>query len=191
MEEAIAAFDLADVSKNPAVFDTDKLEWLNGEYVRRLPAAEFAERVRPHLVEGLGRDLDEAEWSAFEQIAPLVQERTKFFSDAAEQVRFLFVEDVEYDESSWSKVIEKEGVDGILGVARQRLERLEPFDHDSVEQALRGMLAELEIGARKGLQPIRVAVTGSQVSPPLFESIAVLGRDRALARIDSVLERLA
>lgn len=189
-EEAIAAFDLADVSKNPAVLDRDKLDWLNGEYIRALPESEFVERVRPHIVAGLGRDLDAMEWKRFEAMAPLVQERTKFFPEAADQVRFLFTDDLEYDESSWEKVMVKEGVSDVLVAARDKLASLESFDHEAVEASLRSMLEELEIGARKGFQPIRVAVSGSQVSPPLFESIAALGRDRTLSRIDAAIDRL-
>ena len=190
-EEAIAAFDLSDVSKNPAVFDTAKLEWMNGEYIRALPGSEFIDRVRPHLVSGLGHDLDDAQWQQFTQMAPLIQERTKFFSDAADQVRFLFSDDVEYDESSWSKVMEKDGVADVLRVSAEKLEPLDDFDHDAVETALRSMLEELEIGARKGLQPLRVAITGSQVSPPLFESIAALGKARTLDRLADCRDRLS
>ncbi len=75
-------------------------------------------------------------------------------------------------------------MDEVLAAARGRLAAVEPFGIEGIEAALRGMLEELGIGARKGLQPIRVAVTGSSVSPPLFESIAALGRDRTLARLD-------
>jgi glutamyl-tRNA synthetase len=189
-EEAIAAFELSNVSKNPAVFDTSKLEWMNGEYIRALPASEFIARVRPHVESGLGRELDSGEWAQFEQMAALVQERTKFFSDAAEQVRFLFTDEVDYDQSSWSKVMEKEGVGEVLRVSTEKLAGLVAFDHDSVETALRSMLEDLDIGAKKGLQPLRVAVTGSQVSPPLFESISVLGKDRTLARLADCQARL-
>ncbi len=189
-EEAVAAFDLSDVSKNPAVFDTAKLEWMNGEYIRALPESEFIERVRPHVVSGLGRELDSDEWAQFSEMAPVVQERTKFFSDAGQQVGFLFTDEVIYDEPSWAKVMEKEGVSDVLRVSSEKLAVLDRFDHDSVEAALRSMLEELEIGARKGLQPLRVAVTGSQVSPPLFESISVLGKDRTLNRLAYCVERI-
>ena len=147
--------------------------------------------MRPHLISGLGHDLDDAEWAQFTQMAPLIQERTKFFSDAADQVRFLFSDSVEYDEPSWSKVMEKEGVADVLRVSADKLEALDTFDHDAIEAALRAMLEELEIGARKGLQPLRVAITGSQVSPPLFESISALGKARTLARLTDCQSRLS
>ncbi len=190
-EEAVAAFDLASVSKNPAIFDRDKLDWMNGEYIRtRLSTEEFADRARPFLETGLGRRLTDAEWEAFVALAPLVQERVKVLADVADQVRFLYVEEVEYDERSWSKVM-KPGSETVLTEALRRLEAVEAWETDAIEAALRQMLADLEIGASKGLQPIRVAVTGSSVSPPLFESLAALGRDRTLRRLRRARERLA
>lgn len=189
-DEAIAAFELADVSKNPAIFDTTKLEWMNGEYIRTLPLAEFIERVKPELVAGLGRELSSEEWDQFGEIAALVQERTKFFTDVADLVRFLFTDEVEYDDSSWDKIMTKDGVADVLRTSAANLANLEEFDHDSVEVSLRSMLETLDIGARKGLQPLRVAITGSQVSPPLFESIAALGQARTLRRLEGCVQRL-
>ncbi|MDP3983992.1 MAG: glutamate--tRNA ligase [Acidimicrobiia bacterium] len=188
-DEAVAAFDLAKVSKNPAVFDLDKLAWLNGEYIRAMPASDFAIGVRPFLEKGLGRELNEQEWGEFETIAPLVQERIKAFSEAAAQVAFLFTDDLEYDEGSWSKVMTAETAP-VLAEAVTRLEQLGAWEPESIEGALRGMLEELGLNARKGLQPLRVAVTGSSVSPPLFQSIAVLGKDRTLARLTGARRRL-
>lgn len=189
-EQAIAAFDLTDVAKNPAIFDTTKLEWMNGEYIRALPTEDFVARSKSHIVAGIGRELNDAEWEMFLQMAPLIQERTKFFSDVPTQIAFLVVEELEYDEQSWGKVMEKEGVAAVLAAASLKLEGLEAFGHDDIETALRAMLEELEIGARKGLQPLRVAVTGSQVSPPLFESMAVLGKSETLRRISGAASRL-
>lgn len=191
LEEAAAGFDFDRVSKNPAMFDPAKLDSVNGEYVRALSADDFAARARPFVEEELGRPLEEDERSAFVSVAPLVQERTRRLDEVGSQVRFLFEDDLAYDEASWAKEMEKDGVSDVLTEARVRLADAEPFDTTQVEQALRGMLEALEIGARKGLQPVRVAVTGSSVSPPLFESVAALGRHRTLARLDVCLQRLA
>ena len=188
-EQAVAAFDLGDVSSNPAVFDADKLLWLNGEYMRSLPVDDFSTRVRPFLEAGLDRPLADREWATFTKVAPVVQERVKLLSEAADQVRFLFVEDLDYDQESWSKVMTPESAT-VLGAARERLTDLMPFDKETVETALRGMLEELGMNAKKGLQPIRVAVTGSSVSPPLFESIAALGKERTLSRLTATAARL-
>lgn len=188
IDEAIANFDLAKVSKNPAIFDLDKLSWLNGEYIRALPTAEFSRRARPDVEASLGRPLAADEWVTFERLAPLVQERTKRLTEVASQVSFLFAETVAYDPESWAKAIGPDSAP-VLAEAADHLERLTAFDHTEIEQALRRILAERELSARAGLQPIRVAVTGSTVSPPLFESIAALGRERAVSRLREAAAR--
>lgn len=189
--EAVGAFTLERVSKNPAVFDTDKLLWMNGEYIRAMPADDFVERARPWVTSALGRDLAADEWETFTGIAPLVQERAKLLTEVAPQVTFLFQDDLTYDQASWDKVMTKEGVDEILSDAAGRLETVEPFSTEAIEAALRALAEERGIGAGKAFQPVRVAITGSSVSPPLFESLAALGRDRAVVRIRGALARLA
>ncbi len=190
-DEAIARFDLDDVSKNPAVFDVDKLQWMNGEYIRAMPVSEFIERSRPALEEGLGSPLEPAEFDKYRQLAPLIQERIKMWPETAEMVRWLYVDEVEYDQQSWSKVMEKEPSAAVLSDALGRLEKVDPWTTETIEAAMRAMLEELDIGARKGFQPLRVAVTGSSISPPLFESMEVLGKQASLGRIGAASARLA
>lgn len=190
-EEAVAAFDLVDVSRNPAVFDPDKLAWLNGEYVRALDPAEFGRLARPHVETALGRPLDQGEWARYEAIAPLIQERTRLLPEAGTQALFLFEDFEEYDTAAWEKVMAKEGVPGVLASARNRLSNLVTWDVPSIETELRAMLEELGIGAAKGLQPLRVALTGTSVSPPLFESMAALGREKTLERLERAMGELA
>ncbi|HVR32581.1 MAG TPA: glutamate--tRNA ligase [Acidimicrobiia bacterium] len=190
-EEAIAAFSLERVSKNPAVFDTDKLLWMNGEYIRALAGETFVDRARPWVREAVGRDLDETEWATFGQIAPLVQDRAKLLTEVGPQVTFLFTDDPLIDQASWDKVMRKEGVAEILVDAASRLESVNPFETESIETALRALAEERGIGAGKAFQPVRVAITGSSVSPPLFESLAALGRERAVQRIRNAVERLS
>lgn len=185
--QAIEKFTLSDVSKNPAVFDPVKLEWMNGVYIRELEPSDFVERTVPVIEVSLGRPLSGRERAQFEQLAPEVQERVKSLDEAVPMVRFLY--DVDYDESSWQKVLGHERASEVLAAAAAVLGDVE-WDHDSIEAGLRGMLEQLEIGARRGLQPIRVAVTGSSVSPPLFESLAVLGKDETLRRLRDVREKL-
>jgi glutamyl-tRNA synthetase len=114
----------------------------------------------------------------------------KVLTEAPAQVRFLFTDEVEYDEGSWQKVLVKPDSAGAITAAIERLTDLEEWSTGAIESSLRTMLEELELNARKGLQPLRVAVTGSSISPPLFESLEALGRDRTLARLRDVLERL-
>lgn len=181
--QAIATFELADVSKNPATFDPAKLEWMNGEYIRAMETSEFVAAALPFVLGELGRELSDDEQVRFESIAPVVQERTKLLPEAGEQVRFLFTEIETYDQPSWDKVMTKDGVAEILDAAVARLEATEEWTAASLETTLRALLAELEIGVGKGLQPMRVAVTGSSISPPLFESMAVLGQTKTVGRL--------
>jgi glutamyl-tRNA synthetase len=145
--------------------------------------SDFNQIARPHVEAALGRPLDDEAWARFETVAPLVQERTRFLPEAGSQVVFLFEDFEEYDQTSWEKVMTKEGVPDILASARGRLEKADPWEAPVIETTLRGMLEELSLGAAKGLQPVRVAVTGSSVSPPLFESLEALGREKTLERL--------
>ena len=190
-DEAIAAFDLIDVSRNPAVFDPDKLAWMNGEYIRALDPGEFRALARPHVEAAVGRPLDEEESARFDAVADLVQERTRFLPEAGEQVVFLFEDFEQYDRAAWDKVMAKDGVLGILETAVERLTPLDTWSAADIEAVLRGMLEEMGLGAAKGLQPIRVAVTGSSVSPPLFESMAALGKEKTLERLERAQRELA
>jgi glutamyl-tRNA synthetase len=189
LTEMVERFRLEDVSTNPAVFDTAKLEWMNGVYIRELSHDEFVARSLPWVVDDLGRGLDADELLAFREMAPLVQERTKLLTEVAPQVRFLFA-DVTYDESSWKKVMTKPEVPTALAAAQAALTVLDVWSTETIEEALRGMLEEQELSARKGLQPLRVAISGSSVSPPLFESMDVLGKDRTLDRIGAAAAQL-
>ena len=189
VEEMVSRFDLDTVSKNPAIFDTEKLDWLNGVHIRSLNPADFTAQILPLVEADLGRALDADERATLESLAPLVQERTKLLPEAAAQVRFVY-EDVGFDDDSWEKVMIKEEVPAVLADASLRLSNVEPWETDAIEQALRAMLADLDLKAGKGLQPLRVAVSGSTVSPPLFESIEALGREKTLERVAAATARL-
>ncbi|MDJ0960347.1 MAG: glutamate--tRNA ligase [Acidimicrobiia bacterium] len=183
-------FELTDVSKNPAVFDVTKLEWMNGVYIRELSGDGFVGRVRALVEADLGRELAGDDVRTLEEILPHVQERAKVLTEIPEQVRFLFG-DITYDETSWDKVMRKDGADVAVAGASEALDQLSEWSIEAVEGALRAMLETHELSARKGLQPLRVAVTGSSISPPLFESIAALGRDRTLERLSAASAKLA
>lgn len=186
-DEAVAAFDLADVQRNAAVFDTTKLDWLNGEYIRALDADDFVARVRPLL-----GDLDPADEAAFVELAPLVQERTKKLPEATEQVAFLFTADdaIAFDEGSWQKQMTKDFTRPALEGGIAALEGVGEWTTEAIDAALRANLEAQGLNPRKGLQPLRVALTGSAVSPPLFESMAALGRESTLTRLRRALALL-
>ena len=189
-ETMVERFDLGEVSRNPAVFDPAKLEWMNGMYIRAIPGGKFVEMSLPLVEQDLGRFLDPAEKGAFESVAPLVQERAKRLVEVPEQTRFLFVDEIEYDPASWDKVMTRPEAAVAVAGAVVRLGGLGDWSTAAIEEALRAMLDEHGLAAGKGLQPIRVAVTGSSVSPPLFESLEALGRERSLTRLREAASRL-
>ena len=189
-EEMVERFTLDDIQKNPAVFDNEKLLWMNGVYIRELALDDFVSRTRPLVEEHLGRALDDNEVGTYRSIAPLIQERMKVLEEAPEQVSFLYVVDLAYDDRSWEKVMTKPDTPGALDAAIERLELLPGWDAPAIESTLREMLEELGLNARKGLQPLRVAASGSSISPPLFESLEALGRERALDRLRAARARL-
>lgn len=186
----VERFDLAAVSRNPAVFDVAKLEWMNGVYLRDLTGEAFAAAALPLVEADLGRALAAGERASFDAVAPLVQERAKRLTEVAPQVRFLYTDAIEYDEASWEKVMRGEAGTA-LAAAEEALAAVSDWQVAAIEEALRGMLTATGLAAGKGFQPIRVAVTGSSVSPPLFESLAALGRERSLQRIAAARARLA
>ena len=171
-DELIERFSLDRVQPSPATFDYQKLEWMNGVYLRALAQEEFADRLVAYLREQ-AYDWDE---ELVRRSAPLVQEKISTLGAYPEFAGFLF-HDVEPDPAL---------LDGeVLTGAAEVLERVDPFTSESIEQALRGFAERLGLSPRKAFQPIRVAVTGSKVSPGLFESLELLGKDRSLARIRS------
>ncbi len=183
LDEMVKRFDLATVSKNPAVFDPKKLEWMNGVYIREMDEAEFMAVTLPLVEDAVARTLSDEDRARYARLVPLVKERAKLLPEVASQARFLFVDIDEYDEKAWSNVMAIDEGPVALDGAIAALEDLDPWTTETIDAALRIMLEERELSARKGLQPIRVAISGSTVSPPLFESLDILGRDETLARL--------
>ncbi|MEA2353163.1 MAG: glutamyl-tRNA synthetase [Thermoleophilaceae bacterium] len=175
-EELIERFSLERVSKSPAVFDEQKLRWMNGHYVRQMPPGEL--RVR--LEEFLGRPVPE-------EAVAIAQEKMQTLADFWRLAAFL-VEPQPVDERAWDKVM-TDGAPDRLRRARDAIAAAEPFAPETLEAALRTVVDELGVKGRDVFQPIRVAISGSTVSPGIFESVAVLGRDETLARIDRALAR--
>ena len=188
-DQLIANFSLDRVSKNPAIFDPEKLDWLNGVYIREMDAATFTDRILPLLeCEGLMTGEEAAARRGWlESLAPLVSERVKRLDEVVPMVRFLFGERVAIDESAREKVLSKEGALAALTAAVAVLETVEPFAHEAIEEVLRTVPETTGIKAKVAFQAVRVAVTGTTVSPPLFESLELLGRDRTLARVRAAL----
>jgi glutamyl-tRNA synthetase len=181
-EELIERFSLERVSSSPAQFDYDKLDWMNGVYLRALPLDEYADVLVQYLREQ-GYDWDEARIRA---AAPLVQEKIVKLGEFPAFAGFLF-HDVAVDPAAFGDGDDLE----VIVAARDALAELEPFTAETIEIALRSVLERLGLKPRQGFQPIRIAVTGSKISPGLFESVELLGRDETLARLNAAAASVA
>jgi glutamyl-tRNA synthetase len=197
MAEMIEAFDIADVNANPARFDLAKAEAINAEHVRRLPEDEFTRRLLPYLQSGsiLPQSPSPEQLAVLGAAAPLVQTRAKLLGEAAQMLAFLFTPD---DGLAFAQdaidVLRKDvpGTLAVLDAALQALDDLRPWTTTALEEALRAAIVEgLGIKPRVAFTPLRVAVTGRRVSPPLFESMQILGRDPSLDRLRRLREWLA
>jgi glutamyl-tRNA synthetase len=177
-EELVRAFDLGRVSRSPAVFDEQKLRWMNGRYMRELPVADLRERIERRE----GRDVPE-------EAVAISQEKLQTLADFWPLAGFL-VEPQPVDEKAWAKVMTNGGPDH-LRAARDALAEVDPFDADGVETALRGVVEQLGVKPKDVFQPVRVAISGTTVSPGIFESVAVLGREETLQRVETALQRAA
>jgi len=187
-EEMSASFDWKRVNTVGPVFDLDKLGWLNGHYVRELSEADFAARALPFLQRaGLVADPASAEeLAALAAVVPLVQTRVAVLSELPDLVRFLFVaeDDFAVDPAAVAKAL-GEGSAEVLTAAADALEGVQDWSAETVQAAVDGALLEGGLGLKRGkaYTPLRAAVCGASIAPPLPESIALLGRERALRRL--------
>jgi glutamyl-tRNA synthetase len=179
VDELIERFTMERVSSSPGVFDHQKLAWMNGVYLRGLQPDDYAARLRGYLADRGSPIASRAELPA---AVPLVQEKIGALGEFEDFAGFLF-HPVVYDDAAWQKVAALPEAAAILGAAADALEAAPAFGPDDVEAALRGVAERLELKPRVAFLPPRVAVSGSTVSPGLFESIALLGRDESLERL--------
>ncbi|WP_054814358.1 glutamate--tRNA ligase [Nocardia arizonensis] len=189
MAEMVAAFDISKVNSNPARFDQKKADALNAEHIRLLESGDFARRLREFLTEHghIGADIDD---KLFAAAAELVQTRIVVLSDAWDLLRFLFAPADEFaiDPAAGAKNLGGEA-DQVLDAALAALEPLPAWTTEAIEEALKtALIDELGLKPRKAFAPVRVAVTGSHISPPLYESLELLGRETSLGRLRSARE---
>ncbi len=189
-------FSLERITRKDAIFDETKLDWMNGEYIKAMGAKAWVDAVSPFLIEA-GLTTKEAikeneEW--YEKLYPLVAERMKRLTEAPEKLAFIFDgPTVKLDEKSVQKNLLKEGcrADEVLRKVRAILaDESIPWQCDPLQDTCRELVDSLGLKAKLIFQPIRVAVTGSQVSPPLFESIELMKRSDVVARIDYTLSEV-
>jgi glutamyl/glutaminyl-tRNA synthetase len=180
-DELIERFDLSAVGRSSAIFDEQKLRWLNGRFMREMDLDGYTQAVARHV----GREPDERLRAA----CAIAQEKAQTLNEVWPLIGFLF-EEPETDEKAWRKVM-KDGALPLLSEALEALREADSFEPEELETVLGRILAAHDVKPGTLYQPIRVAITGTSVSPGIFESLAVLGKDRSVERIERAVQRLS
>ncbi|MDP2910797.1 MAG: glutamate--tRNA ligase [Candidatus Omnitrophota bacterium] len=180
VEEIVKKFSLKRINKTGAEFNQDKLRWINGEHIRKFTLDEFV-KVGMDFIEP---ECDEA-W--FRKFAELYRHRVKTLVEFKEAFSIFMSDDVKYDEEAVEKFLKKPGVSDILGITKKRLEGIGQFTQENIEKETRALVGELKIESADLIHPLRVAVTGKAVSAGVFEVLALLGKEKVVKRLETVI----
>jgi glutamyl-tRNA synthetase len=191
-DELAERFRVDRVSGNPAVFDENKLRAINAIYLRRYSPQELAGIALPMLVESGAATAEEleADRPRLEATMDLLQERIALTTDIPDAVGYFYGETLDYDEAEFEKQFGKDSVRENFPELAGRLEALPEWTEEAIEEAVRGLAAEKEKGARHLIHPLRLATTGRTVSAGLFETMLLLGRERSLMRVEDAAEKM-
>jgi len=187
MQELVELFTVERVNSSPARFDMKKLEAINGDKIRALTIDDFLSRALPFLLKDGVISGTENEIEVVKSALPIIQERIARMNEVTAMLKFLFVDQVEFEAESAQKIAE-EPSQHVIAKALEVLAGLNEWKHDQIEAKLRAaLLDELGLKPRVAFGPVRIAVTGSHISPPLFESMELLGKDRSIARLKAAV----
>ena len=189
LETAIEKFDLHDVLPNSAIFDDKKLLWLNGLYIRSESNEDFTTEAIEKITHSLQREIFEDELKRIKLIFPAVQERIETLNDIKEQIMFLLDEPFMVNDEDWLSVNSEEAQEYLAKIRSEFIE-LKNFTLENIEKVMRDSIESLGIKTKVGFQAARVSITGTKISPPLFESIFALGREGTIARLAQSIENL-
>ena len=190
LKEMIEKFSLEKVGKTASAFNDEKLDWINSQYIRRLDVNRLSELLEERLIKkGLLKEDFNRDW--FRQLVHLLHQRIKTLEDFFVQTQFIFSEEITYDKNAveeflYNRAYLREGFEKLI----KGLEEMSDFEIKNIEKLLRSIAEELKVTAKDFILPVRVAVTGKSVSPPLFESIYLLGKEKTIARIKFALDNL-
>jgi glutamyl-tRNA synthetase len=190
-EEIVKHFSLERISRTAAVFNKDKLDWMNGVYLRGLSSEEFAQRAIPFLERDLPKEINRPlDIGYVRRLMPLVQERARTLAEVPQLSEFFFVEEVEYDVGLLLSKIDKAEAVRSLQASVAMMGRLRDWDAASLEAVFRPLAEELKLKTGVFFGLLRVAVTGRTAAPPLFQTMEVLGKERCLRRLRIALDKL-
>jgi len=184
IEQLVELFDIEAVHRSSAVFDPEKLLWVNYEHMKATPVDELKDQARYHF-DKAGIDIDaQPNWRA---VIEVNRDRSKTLVELVERSRFFFQEVEDYDPKALKKHVQGNAVD-ILAALRGHFDTLEPWTAEAIHERIHAVAGEFDVGLGKVAQPVRVAVSGTAVSPPIDETLAILGRDKTVRRIGRLLD---
>jgi glutamyl-tRNA synthetase len=191
-KKLIESFSLKRVSQTAAIFNREKLDWMNGIYIRNLDPGVLSRQIAPFLERDLSPVVQRPlSIEYMEKITPLIQERIKTLEEVAELTDFFFVNELDYQPDLLIiKKMNRAMVEKALETSLLKLRRLSSFDEISLEAMLRPLAEELELKTGQLFGTLRVAVTGRTAAPPLFQTMVVLGKDRCINRIKMAIAKL-
>jgi glutamyl-tRNA synthetase len=192
-EELIKHFSLERVGKTAAIFNKDKLEWMNGVYLRALSPGEFVQQAMPFLDKDLPESIKRPLNNSYvSRVLSLIQERAKTLADIPRLASFFFLDDVQYDTGLLlSGKRDAKSAAKAMTIASQKLEEIKTWDATTLEGVLRPLATELNLGTGELFGSLRIAVTGRTAAPPLFQTMAVLGKEKCLKRLNTALQLLS
>ena len=191
-QTVIDNFTLDRITNSSAIFDQDRLQWMNGMYIRELTPERLANQMMPFLQQGLPKDSLPVDEEYLRQIAPLLQQRMKNLKESADSTSYFFQADEQFDTGTLvQKGMDRDSTLSALKAALDDLSEADNFQHEKLEEMLTATGERLELSRRQFFGVLRVAATGRAVSPPLFEMMEVLGKDRTVSRIRNAIERFS
>jgi glutamyl-tRNA synthetase len=188
LEEMVKLFTVDRIGSTPARFLVDKLQWMNGQYIRKVPIDRLVDLCRPYLAAKY--DMSGVPAETLKEAVRQQQERLKRLDEIVPLTSWIFLADVEYDDKKVSEYLRVEGGKSILEELRAGLAPMPAFEKEPVEKLLKSVAEKRGLKLGKVAQPLRVAVTGGDKSPPMNETLSILGKDRVMARVDAMLKRL-
>ncbi|WP_346356181.1 glutamate--tRNA ligase [Azotosporobacter soli] len=193
LDELVQAFSMERVAKNPAVFDVDKLNWINAQYLKKADPALIARLALPHLQEAgfVGAAPTQAELDWLARVAAALQNHISYAAQMVEQADVFFGDTAEFENDEAKAILKDTEVAEPVRVFMQRLAAADVVDMAAVKTILKGITKELKLPGKKVFMPVRVAITGKMHGPELFDIIPLLGKERTLARMNSILAKLA
>jgi len=190
IDDLIRNFSLDRIGKTAAVFDTEKLLWMNGHYIRSMPPGTLAERIDEYLETTTLAGLAGTDGRpTVLELAPLVQEKLKTLADFVSLTDFFFLPLV-FEEKALNRLVQDHKAEPVLSEVLALLDSIEPYDLATIEAAMRTLATEMDIKLGKFLQPVRIAVSGKTITPGMFETLVVLGREKCVERINHAIEIL-